>query len=630
MALLPPMRPNAYGPNPYEDIDPFTGLPRSEASRAFAASQDGILAQGGAPAPKPVSPKPVSPMSGLNGGMNGADREPLGGATGEWDLSKFRALAPPENGGFGPNPTHPIGMAPIPRQTPDGPRSAPKPNAQPAMTEQQQYEAAMRGYGAMKPAQPGQDYKMATAGYNAIKGDAAQPQQQYNDAMAGYSAMKGAEAQPRPDRGFLQSLSDGFGDAMTGIDQYVRDTPNLLTLGINMMAAANAPSKSEQWKQFAGSFDKFGQANRLDEDRKLAMEDRELRKEDRELALKDREQRLIDEELDRKQLAADRAIFAKEQARKEGYLNSFDTAKAALEAKLQDPNLPQKERAKLQQEYQFMTLGPEQWSQFKVDEFKQEGDYKNQMAQLERTLASQAAAERRAVTAQETALAKQYLSSDLPELKDARATVTNGQVALSAMQRMLDVVLEGRAEVSPILGAADQGLQEFLNSNNRVNYETWSGEAMNAALEALRGTGPVGQQEAENYASALGGPGNTRESARRLITGKMQSLKLRMDAASDALEFHDQSKMGISNPDALSTDGRSFLQFNRDRTEERAATTKAKVVVPASVMDEMVEKFRAAAKKGGQAIAEYQQFAKQNNAHPDDVRAAMRIAGLIT
>jgi hypothetical protein len=89
-----------------------------------------------------------------------------------------------------------------------------------------------------------------------------------------YYAEQGKKA-PRPDRGFLQSLSDGFGDAMTGIDQYVRDTPNLLTLGINMMAAANAPSKSEQWQQFAGSFDKFGQANRLDEDRKLTMEDRQ-------------------------------------------------------------------------------------------------------------------------------------------------------------------------------------------------------------------------------------------------------------------------------------------------------------------------------------------------------------------
>jgi hypothetical protein len=275
------MRPNAYGPNPDEDIDPFTGLPRSNASRAFAASQDGSLAQGGAPAPRQVSP-----MSGSNGSVKPADREPLGGATGEWDLSKFRALAPPEGGVFGPNPTHPIGMAPIQRPTPDGPRSAPKSNAQPAMTQQQQYEAAMRGYGAMKPAQPGQDYKMATAGYNAIKGDAAQPQQQYNDAMAGYRAMKGAEAQPRPDRGFLQSLSDGIGDAMTSVDQYVKDTPNLLQLGINMMAAANAPTKSEQWQQFAGSFDKFGQANRLDEDRKLEKEDRALRLEDREREIK--------------------------------------------------------------------------------------------------------------------------------------------------------------------------------------------------------------------------------------------------------------------------------------------------------------------------------------------------------
>ena len=80
---------------------------------------------------------------------------------------------------------------------------------------------------------------------------------------------------PRPDRGFLQSLSDGIGDAMTSVDQYVKDTPNLLQLGINMMAAANAPTKAEQWQQFAGSFDKFGQANRVDEDRKLTMEDRQ-------------------------------------------------------------------------------------------------------------------------------------------------------------------------------------------------------------------------------------------------------------------------------------------------------------------------------------------------------------------
>jgi hypothetical protein len=80
---------------------------------------------------------------------------------------------------------------------------------------------------------------------------------------------------PRPDRGFLQSLSDGIGDAVTNVGQYVQDTPNLLQLGINMMAAANAPSKAEQWQQFAGSFDQFGRANKADEDRKLTMEDRQ-------------------------------------------------------------------------------------------------------------------------------------------------------------------------------------------------------------------------------------------------------------------------------------------------------------------------------------------------------------------
>ena len=253
--------------NPYtqdEEIDPITGQRRSRAQLAFGLSPG----FGAPPQPDPFSIAP-RPESGFLKSLSDARETSLSPMSGAYGGFANRI----QTGPFSLDDA-PIKPAKNPVK-PDRPFSAPKPDAQPPMTQQQQYEAAMAGYGAMKPAQPGQDYKMATAGYNAIKGDAAQPQQQYNDAMAGYSAMKGAAAQPRPDRDWLQSLGDGIGDAVTNVGQYVQDTPNLLQLGINMMAAANAPSKAEQWEQFAGSFDKFGQANRLDEDRKLSKQDRE-------------------------------------------------------------------------------------------------------------------------------------------------------------------------------------------------------------------------------------------------------------------------------------------------------------------------------------------------------------------
>jgi hypothetical protein len=227
-------------------------------------------------------------MSGNNNSVRSADRAPLGGATGEWDLSKFRALAPhdpfagtigdPFAGGAGksastrstPKPAPP---APAPAALPVNPFAPPMDTRDPGVS------AYDENYGPENPAW----YSGPNAGqYSGSRMEAG------TDLGFGtpepedpsWYAEQGKKA-PRPNRGFLQSLSDGIGDAVTNVGQYVQDTPNLLQLGINMMAAANAPSKAEQWQQFAGSFDKFGQSNRADEDRKLEKEDRALRMEDR-------------------------------------------------------------------------------------------------------------------------------------------------------------------------------------------------------------------------------------------------------------------------------------------------------------------------------------------------------------
>jgi len=230
-------------PGPFDDsIDPITGQRRSRAQMGFfPAPFDASLS--GMPLPGSSSlarlqpqPQPQSPMSGNNS-----------------------SVRPPRGGGQrpAPNPTAPAVARVDPWTAPVVPEDTRDPSI--SVYDRPVGDWYQRGGDPSElRMEAGTDLGLGTPG----------PQD------PSYYAERGKKA-PRPDRGFLQSLSDGFGDAMTGIDQYVRDTPNLLTLGINMMAAANAPSKSEQWQQFAGSFDKFGQANRVDEDRKLAKEDRE-------------------------------------------------------------------------------------------------------------------------------------------------------------------------------------------------------------------------------------------------------------------------------------------------------------------------------------------------------------------
>ena len=261
------------------DFDPITGQPRSRAQKGFfpapfdasiggmPGTGSGLLGQRQA--------QPESPMSGSgNGGVRPPSKPEMSwrkfddGYTAQaqaaqdrwnaWDDSYAAAQkrAAPRST---PNPAAPA--APAARVDPWTAPVTPVDTRDPSISV---YD------------KPAQNWDEATGDPNDLRMQAG------TDLGLGtpgpqdpsYYAERGKKA-PRPDRGFLQSLSDGFGDAMTGIDQYVRDTPNLLTLGINMMAAANAPSKAEQWQQFAGSFDKFGQANRLDEDRNLAKKDRE-------------------------------------------------------------------------------------------------------------------------------------------------------------------------------------------------------------------------------------------------------------------------------------------------------------------------------------------------------------------
>lgn len=215
--------------------------------------------------PKPSRQTDTSLLSGLNGGMKSADREPLGGATGDWDLSKFRALAP---GSKSPgSASKPAAPAPAPAALPVNPFAPSMDTRDPGVSAYDTtvgpenpawYSGPNAGQYSGSRMEAGTDFGFGTPG----------PED------PSWYAEQGKKA-PRPDRGFLQSLSDGIGDAVTNVGQYVQDTPNLLQLGINMMAAANAPSKAEQWQQFAGSFDKFGQANRVDEDRKLSKQDRE-------------------------------------------------------------------------------------------------------------------------------------------------------------------------------------------------------------------------------------------------------------------------------------------------------------------------------------------------------------------
>lgn len=273
-------------PSPYDRINPKTGRPFSEAEMAFNEGRDGVWPQGGMPTPK--TPKPVSPMSGNNSSVRPADRAPLGGATGEWDLSKFRALAPRDlpdmpwgdNGQAFADMYAPKPKTAAPRSTPNPASPAPAPAAPPVNPFAPPMDTRDPGISAYD--RPADDWYRRGGDPSELRMEAGTD---FGFGTPGpedpsWYAEQGKKA-PRPDRGFLQSLSDGIGDAMTSVDQYVKDTPNLLQLGINMMAAANAPSKSEQWQQFAGSFDKFGQANRVDEDRKLEKEDRALRMEDR-------------------------------------------------------------------------------------------------------------------------------------------------------------------------------------------------------------------------------------------------------------------------------------------------------------------------------------------------------------
>lgn len=234
--------------NPYtqdEEIDPITGQRRSRAQLAFGLSPG----FGAPPQPDPFSIAP-RPESGFLKSLSDARETSLSPMSGAY-------------GGFGNRiQTGPFSLddAPI------------KPANNPAAKEanyRDSYANRLRiQSGSASPLPP-----PINPGTPSIYDDKIGSQSDQIAALPPVGAPPGEYTSPKRD--WLQSLGDGIGDAVTNVGQYVQDTPNLLQLGINMMAAANAPSKAEQWEQFAGSFDKFGQANRADEDRKLSKQDRE-------------------------------------------------------------------------------------------------------------------------------------------------------------------------------------------------------------------------------------------------------------------------------------------------------------------------------------------------------------------